>query len=84
MCTTCAPYMYRICTWCTYTMRPGGLLNAQVAFLGTLPALNLSAAYLSSLAHCFHAVSFEPREALVRQGELADCMYVVKAGQARL
>ncbi|WIA31934.1 hypothetical protein OEZ86_002793 [Tetradesmus obliquus] len=58
------------------------VLQGEVSFLAELPALKgLSPAYLRSLAHCFHAVQFEPREVLVRQGELADCLYVLKSGQ---
>lgn len=28
-------------------------------------------------------VSFEPREVVVRQGDVSDCMYVLKSGQVR-
>jgi CRP-like cAMP-binding protein len=56
----------------------------QVSFLAELPALKgLSPAYLRSLAHCFHQVQFEPREVLVRQGDVSDCLYVLKSGQVR-
>lgn len=55
-----------------------------MTFLGDLPALKgLYSSYLRSLAHCFHQVHFEPREVVVRQGELSDCMYVLKSGQVK-
>lgn len=54
----------------------------QLTFLEELPALKgLNGSYLRSLAHCFHQVHFEPREVVVRQRELSDCMYVLKSGQ---
>jgi CRP-like cAMP-binding protein len=56
----------------------------QVSFLAELPALKgLSSGYLRSLAHCFHQVQFEPREVLVRQGDVSDCLFVLKSGQVR-
>jgi CRP-like cAMP-binding protein len=37
------------------------------------------------LTHCMHGyvlqVNFEPREVVVNQGDVSDCMYVLKSGQ---
>jgi CRP-like cAMP-binding protein len=61
------------------------LSHLQVSFLAELPALKgLSSGYLRSLAHCFHQVQFEPREVLVRQGDVSDCLLVLKSGQVRV
>lgn len=58
------------------------LLLLQVTFLASLPAMKgLGQQYLRALSHCFHTVNFEPREVVVRQGDVADCMYVLKSGQ---
>lgn len=54
----------------------------QVTFLASLPAFKgLHQHYLRALSHCFHTVNFDPREVVVRQGDVSDCMYVLKAGQ---
>lgn len=54
----------------------------QVTFLASLPAFKgLNQHYLRALSHCFHTVNFEPREVVVRQGDVSDCMYVLKSGQ---
>jgi hypothetical protein len=57
-------------------------VGLQVTFLGSLPAMKgLHTQYLRALSHCFHTVNFEPREVVVRQGDVSDCMYVLKSGQ---
>jgi hypothetical protein len=57
-------------------------VGLQVTFLSSLPAMKgLHTQYLRALSHAFHTVNFEPREVVVRQGEVSDCMYVLKSGQ---
>lgn len=58
------------------------LLLLQVTFLASLSSMKgLGQQYLHALSHCFHTVNFEPREVVLRQGDVADCMYVLKSGQ---
>jgi hypothetical protein len=74
-CTGCVPPV------CLSVLLPLMLL-LQVTFLASLPAMKgLGQQYLRALSHCFHTVNFEPREVVVRQGDVADCMYVIKSGQ---
>jgi hypothetical protein len=54
----------------------------QVTFLAGLPAMRgLNMQYLRALSHCFHQVTFEPREVVVQQGDISDSMFVLKSGQ---
>lgn len=60
----------------------GARCPLQVTFLAGLPAFKgLNAQYLRALSHCFHQVTFEPREVVVQQGSVADSMFVLKSGQ---
>lgn len=60
-------------------------VHLQVTFLAGLPAMRgLNMHYLRALSHCFHQVTFEPREVVVQQGDVSDSMFVLKSGQVSL